>query len=642
MSTMSRTRRSFSALVLGSALLLGACGGSSDSVGNRNRNSSMDMEACFESEEAKQQGIQAAERDLADAVDAEDHLQEKLDAVGKAKKDWDEAMRNNVMSTDEREYARIKSRYYMAEKDLKETRQKARWAESFRANLQILQERAVCGSDPTITEATMGEGEGDGSEDGTENDTTTTLADGDTSSAGGGDFTVETTTTVIGEADGTTTTLDSAPDPTETTVTSVESTTTLPETEEPVPPAPTSVCEDPTVYEGLDIETIVGEEFQLTHQLCVDPTARPAIFGVTFKTAVLTQDNGMVDWRLTMDTPGVYQASVFFMDATYNTAVSGYSLVTITVREKDGRCAGQKPELTVDVASGDMEVVRTCEAANYLMVMGKARNHWKEFWSSGPPIDDRILPRVGDYLQGQCFDIIARQGIMSNRGYFEQLGDRTVTTTGDCADSTTSTTVAPAVTTPETTSAGADDPAPTDSTDAATTTTVAEKEDIVTALPVEVMQPDDGNGKPTVISLPGNGPDLSCDSDCLVKAAEKAGFTVDQVSAFEVSLNGGDWNVVQAAFMTPVLPGGSTVRLRVTPESGEPKILSMRVVPDRIDLVKEGFVSPQAADSIVLGGAPGADAEGTESAGSSFPWLIILIVLVILAAAGETYRRRRK
>ena len=640
MSTTSRSRRSLSALVLGSVLLLGACGGSSDSVGNRNRNSSMDMEACFESEEAKQQGIQAAERDLADAEDAEDHLQEKLDAVGKAKKDWDEAMRNNVMSTDEREYARIKSRYYQAERDWKDARQKARWAESFRANLQILQERPVCGSDPTITEATMGEG--DGSEDGTENDTTTTLADGDTSSAGGGDFTVETTTTVIGEADGTTTTLDSAPDPTDTTVTPVESTTTLPETEEPVPPAPTNVCDDPTVYEGLDIQTIVGEEFQLTHQLCVDPTARPAIYGVTFTTAVLTQDNGMVDWRLTMDTPGVYQASVFFMDAGSNTAVSGYSIVTITVREKDGRCEGLKPELAVDEGSGEMELVSTCDAANYLIVTGKARNHWKAFGSSGTPRDGRISPRLGSYLQGQCFDIIARQGIMSNRGYFEQLGDRTTTTTGDCADTAPSTTVAPAVTTPETTAAGADDPAPTDSTDAATTTTVAEKEDIVTALPVDVMQPEDENGKTTVISLPGNGPDLSCDGDCLVKAAEKAGFTGDQVSAFEISLNGGDWSVVQTAFMTPVLPGGSTVRLRVTPESGEPKVLSMRVVPDRIDLVKEGFVSPQAADSIVLGGAPSADAKGTESAGSSFPWLIILIVLVILAAAGETYRRRRK
>lgn len=538
-------------------------------------------------------------------------------------------------------------------------KKRAQFKDSFKAHIDMIKDKPICQEDiPPVTQ-TMPEETTTTTEDGGAGaaDVSTTIANGD-----GTTSTVEMASTTMPEADVTTTSDNATATTMEETTTSVEETTTtveesttttsVNETQDPLPPAEKLTCSAPVLDDGNIYEVKLGGTVSLSHAPCIDTRAKAAISGDPQTMFSSQMTDPQVIWDVTPPTAGTLLVQVFFIDPGTLERVSPVTEATITVTEKSDPCDGKAPTIDEHSAGSDsIDAAATCDEAEFLslwfynedgllVTTGLFDRSFTEF-----PIS-----KTGE-ITGQIKYVsawhVVNDEIVGNHAVWTRpelppTSVEEVTTTSEAStsgDPTTTTSGATATTVEEaTTTTAADSPTTTsgagESTTGTTTTTVApEDTSVVKALPVIIMVEEITPGTPAVvIAAPSNLIGLTCDTACVSAAS---GFAPEEISLTEISFNGGDWQSVTSGFIAPVASGGTTVRLRVTPQTGTAKVLSTRIVAGKIDLVAEGIAKGAPANSYSIG-----DGSGTKSTSSSFPWWIVIVVIAILLLF--FFIRRRK
>lgn len=545
-------------------------------------------------------------------------------------------------------------------------KKRAQFKDSFKAHVDMVKERPICQDEITPVTQTMPEETTTTTEDGGAGaaDVSTTIANGD-----GTTSTVEMASTTMPEADVTTTSDNATATTMEETTTSVEETTTtveesttttsVNETQDPLPPAEKLTCSAPVLDDGNTYEVTLGGTVSLSHAPCIDTRAKAAISGDPQTMFSSQMTDPQVIWDVTPPTAGTLLVQVFFIDPGTLERVSPVTEATITVTEKSDPCDGKAPTIDENPAGSNIfDAAATCDEAEFLQTWflndqgvvfhlstwgrsfaGYSLDPLEEGFGRVASIviwhvaDNKLVGNPTKWIRPQDTTTTVEEATTTS----EASGSGDTTTTVE--DATTTTSGATATTSAEaTTTTVADSPTTTpgagDSATGTTTTSVApEDTSVVKALPVTIMVEEVIPGKPAVIvAAPSSLVGLSCDTACVSAAS---GFAPAEISLTEISLDGGDWQSVTSGFIAPVSYGGTTVRLRVTPQTGTAKVLSTRIVAGKIDLVAEGIAKGAPANSYSIG-----DGSGTKSTSSSFPWWIVIVVIAILLLF--FFIRRRK
>lgn len=579
---------------------------------------------CFATQSDKDREVQAAEWDAGDAAGAAGQLPEIQKRYDELSALNDAATISNMTNS---EYMSWKSKWTQVRWELDRVTQQANYYKAALAHLEKLKNRPICGAE-TTTAATV--------------EPTSTSVDGSAGAAGAGTETDATSTTIVAD-DGTVTTLGS-----ESTTTIEESTTTavtdvtmtsVPEetttTTEPVPEpgngqdfelpkADKLVCDPPVLKESSPIDVSPGETFSITHGLCLDPTARFALSGAQFESAKADVTDTKVKWDLVLSEPGIYEISVFWLAADSVHMVSQETVINVYVFDETSGCGDKKPEIAVNVVSGDVTARSTCDEATDLLIWGTARNSYKQFAASTVDMEAGVNANFGDYMQDACFDVTARHATHNRRG-FVPIGKPQLLIVGDCADAGED----PTTTTAASSGGG----------DTTTSTTMPDDgNSVVTALPVRILQPESNGARPLVVTIAKTAEELTCDSACLDAAASRAGISADKVAKVEVAFGDSAWAEVGDSFLVPMFTGGATVRLRITPESGEPKVMSARFVSGEIDEVAEGLVQQTTAVAPATGSQT---VSVSTSSTSSFPWWAVVAAIVMILLLAVWFRIRK-
>jgi hypothetical protein len=134
-----------------------------------------------------------------------------------------------------------------------------------------------------------------------------------------------------------------------------------------------------------------------------------------------------------------------------------------------------------------------------------------------------------------------------------------------------------------------------------------------------------------VAALPADATVMSCDASCLEGVVSRAGL---ETGAVEISIGDGEWTKVTArsSFVVPFEP--TSVKMRVTPEEGQPVEMAAVFTRESVDAVYSAAENDseevEITDAVV-----GADGS------TSFPWWIIAVIVALLALGGYAERRRR-
>lgn len=141
-----------------------------------------------------------------------------------------------------------------------------------------------------------------------------------------------------------------------------------------------------------------------------------------------------------------------------------------------------------------------------------------------------------------------------------------------------------------------------------------------------------GETLPTV-ALPAETTAMTCAANCLDEIVKAAGFDAGTV---EVTFDGETWSEVKSSSAVVVPAGTSTLRVRVTPESGDAVILSTSVVRDSIS---ESDAEPNETEDLDIASV-GNLVDDVETSGSAFPWWLVVLIALLVVAGGMFARRR--
>ena len=141
-----------------------------------------------------------------------------------------------------------------------------------------------------------------------------------------------------------------------------------------------------------------------------------------------------------------------------------------------------------------------------------------------------------------------------------------------------------------------------------------------------------------VIAIPSDAAVVTCDAQCVENAISLAGLTDGTV---EMSIGDGSWQPMPAGSSFAAPSGASNIRIRVTPESGDPVVMSAVMTRDPINAASAASPVKTTAD-LEISSDTEAPSNGSGSAadGPGFPWWIIVLVLIIVVIAVAVMRRR--
>ena len=661
MSGRSRTISGrLAASFFGIALLLSACGGTSEV--SRNRNSSFAEVDCYQTQELKDADIAAVKQNL------ESHKND--DAVAeKAKAEFEKANADYVTATSEYEAAKDESkdgakggksdseaklsalekaksdawgRQKAAKRNLDSVNLAKQVKSALEWRLHDLESKDLCvapitpvvntDSVPPGTDGSIGAAGGSVVET-----TTTTEQDGTVTST-----TVEgdTAITVITEPDGTTTTTTEEVPPT-----FVNETSTTTVSDPPLYDAPVEQqqCGDPVVNTPDNTLTFAEDgSYEFSVPFCEVSGSRVVATSPGNLDAEGTGDR--VNYRLWGLPAGEWVVEIVYTNSS-NQPISKVTSITFTVTPKEDPCAGKKPDLTWDKDADLARVTPTCKEADTI---------WTYVYVVEPDQGEGAVTIERD---GMTYTLIgvssAGSGglswiasfatkVLVRSSHFVRSSDAIEVPVGDYAELnvdlsefvTSTTTAAPSGTDATVTS---DSAAPASGGGATTTTLAPEDNSIVRSLPVSVLAADPGTpgARPnSILALPNDTAGVSCDVACATKLAEGLGVKSADVERIEVSLNDGAWASFDNGFAAPIGVDGAVVRIRVTPTSGEVQTVSAKFVNGSVDTVKEGLAKSGA-------GSPHTVTEqGTTETSSSFPWWIVIVAVLAILLILVFARRR--
>lgn len=322
--------------------------------------------------------------------------------------------------------------------------------------------------------------------------------------------------------------------------------------------------------------------------------------------------------------------------------------VTVVDPQSDDPCNGKKPEMAW-YGDDRLEGIATCEPIDHIRVsvvkVGDDQSRTEVFngkLTSGVPLANAVSYfGLGEYTVAMAHVRIV-DGVEQVVGEFEYM--TVFIRAGASAESTDQ---------PDTTDA-------TESTDAAESTDATESTDdspsnsisnngvISERLPegVETMpvfalapvataapsaDPSEGPQGP-VVAVASDTSTLVCDESCLASIIERAGVDSGTV---EIAVGDAPWAKVTSTKAVALPPGATSVKVRLTPDSGDAQEFEMAVVRESVDAAFAN-VTVDEDDEVDI-----ADETVAVASSSGFPvWAIVLIAVLVLAAGGVVTRRR--
>lgn len=604
-------------LIGAGALLLGACGGDDSSP---SRNNSFQIEACLPNQQIKDQMIARLTANLAAAnVLADESLarnEEMGIALNRASEKWQEIVEfynsPDATETEERaaESERLNAEYETLRLAAVAATERALESEeavnftvpNLEAALAELQDRPVC--EPREDAAPGASLPAD--------DVTTTLA---------GQAPGETTPSVD---DSSTSSTISGMTSTTTEVSPVAPTTSVGDGGSPVNDSPTSTampvsavaiesCGSPAPEEGTELQAPVGGTITVTVPHCAVLGDNAAIsYGipvpVTGTVSALRTSTKIV---LTSDeTASVLMFLAHQDGSTYEQSQRTWVSVTFTDLDP---CADKQPDASWDPArdDGTFMTTSTCNASTAIWAQidridgPRTENVFRGELISGSPYSDLIQAfgkgtyRVRNtHMAGGKWSLVGRTRVTEIVWDPSSSPSSSAPATGQVS--------LPGI---------VEVPLP------AFTPAVSER--VENPLVVDPRVP--------VIALPVDALVMTCDAQCTERAVSQAGASGGSA---EIAVGDGEWETLSDASLITVPTKPTNVRIRVTPESGDPVVMSVILTRDSTDEV----LTAEQAPATSAGQTP----DVTGSGGSSFPWWIIVLLLIILALVREVLRRRRR
>lgn len=648
-----RRARVVSALVL-SAVVLGACGGGESS---RTRNNAIVNQSCHASPIAKEQAIATLKDQIAKVeadVAAADVLKTKYENLAKdAQKSWDDfvAYNNsvgNILDTEEKE-ARSNEllEAHFANKNKMKAAYEA-WSEFSGASnsligltnaLSRVERKAVCGEGDIIASPSTSSSVGDvtttsSDQPSTSDQSTTSVATDEPSTSVASPI-----TSVATDAPSTSV----APPTTssETTAASAETSTTSAVTDSPTtssavtpsegdgePQVTLSLpnyqeslfdsCGVPTPEEGTTFSAAVGATITLTIPLCeaLGDSAALAYSPLQFiPMELLSFKNNKIELKFTSAEDANATLSLWH----YSNATNEYgkpNTVELSFVSEDP-CTGKKPDATwdPDTSGGTFTATSTCDATTWIRFSVKKKTDdgavevCRGWIASGVP-NSKLISLFGD----GTYEVSLTHGVNT------QAAQRVV---GDTR------TIEVEYTTPTSTSSSV--------TGSALPPDVANSPDVA-SVPVAVFTPlvSEPVENPRavepevpVVALPAGTTSMTCDQGCIDAAVSAAGLSD---GAVEIAFDAGAWLPISPRSLFLLPAGATNVRLRVTPSSGDPVVMSAVVTRESTDEA----VSEVAFEVADVSNVPvvAADDDG------GFPWWIVILALVLVVLLGIVRARR--
>ena len=647
--TYTRRSRLVSVLVA-SVVVLAACGGGEST---RTRNNAIVKQDCHASPVAKQQAIdsltqqiteaenQSAERDRwvqeqsalgGEADEAQKAYVEYLNSIGGSPKSFAEMVQSGKLWS---AYLDLLEEFTAVSQKALDALNAGNRLTGLRNALSQLEKKPLCGGDEGASPGTSSAVDDVTTTSGATDQTSTSVAleESTTSTAE-----VETSTTnAITEAP--TTSVESGDTSTTSLITTTESTTAAAETTTTTTGSgdgepqvtlvvPTDAenqqpnCGAPEPDEGTVLSAPVGETITVTVPLC-DDLGDGANMAYGFPGPVSLEKITRVGSKVKFELSSTSNASIDMFVSHYNDRTFWFGPRTwlrITFGPTDP-CEGKQPDASwdADKDGGTFVGTSTCESSEYLrfLVIKKTDDGATElcrgFLTSGTDYAD-LINRFG----AGTYDVLLTHAVPGSDSYREVGDTRSLTIEyTPPADSSTSSTLS-----------GAAMPA-----DAAESLEVVK---IPTAVfsplvsePVE--NPRAADASVPVVAVPAEATVMTCDQGCIDAAISAAGLTDGTV---EISIGTGAWQQISESslFALPVEP--VNVRLRVTPSTGDPVVMSAVVTRESTQQATSELAYEVLDDAAVTTIAP--------DDGSSFPWWILILIAVLLALAAAEVARRRK
>lgn len=384
-------------------------------------------------------------------------------------------------------------------------------------------------------------------------------------------------------------------------------------------------CGAPMPEEGLNFSARVGEAIVMTIPRCpllesvgtiavwIDRSLIESIVLVGVKKAVVT---------FRSQTELSTQLVMRFLDPAVGRFGSS-STANLTFTNNDP-CAGKTPDAEWDAAlkGGSFTATSTCEAATSLRysVLRKSEDAsvevGKGYLASGVVYSD-LINRFG----AGTYEVSLTHAVLTD-GTATLVGDTKVLEIEYKPEPTESTT--------STSTPGSDTPLVTE---------IAEAPEVV-RLPISaftplvsepVENPRAADPRVPVAAIPAEAVVMTCDQACIDQVLALVGVTEGVV---EVSIGAGAWREVSASSLLS-LPGGATnVRVRVTPTSGDPVVMSAVMTRESTGEATSELAFENVDDN--------ATAILPADDGSSVPWWIVILIAVLAALAAAEVMRRRK
>lgn len=421
----------------------------------------------------------------------------------------------------------------------------------------------------------------------------------------------------------------------ETTTPAPETTTVAPESTSTTEPASVETASAPCVgtpVEGTNVVATVDEPFDLSFVLCKAANGMslsgPADSVRAFRILGTNRNENTVSYRFSVNATGSFRMRARQVNrAGSETFVSDFAEILVNVNERapSDECTDKAPDVVWNAETNEFRANATCfpvDALRISVLKGVPGTSRPEVVTGAVPPGVRLRDFLSSFSsfgpgQYQVNVIHARFGPTE----LQLVGLQSTT----------------AIEIPE--------PSVTDQTDASSPGTVTNGEidvpsvrdgvvNVPTAVLTDVESASDGNIPTSVVAVPEGTTTITCDATCLASIAERAGV---DASSVEISVGDAPWSALTAASAVALPGGASTVRVRVTPTSGDAVVLAVKMTRETTTSIDDIVASEGVAELDTTGVV---ETTGDDTDGGSLLWVILAGVCVVIAGGALAWRRR--